>query len=61
MNAEIGNRLNGFLPNLDCGGTWLKPGVNETKRAERRELGFSSHPDNPEAQSSFLAGAAFQI
>jgi len=36
MSAKIGNRLNGFRTSLDCRGTWLKPGVNETKRPERR-------------------------
>jgi hypothetical protein len=39
VNAEFGNRLNGFRPNFDFRSTWLKPGVTETKRVERRKLG----------------------
>jgi len=35
VNAQIENRLNGFRRNFDVRGTWLKPGVNETERAER--------------------------
>ena len=31
-------RLNGFRLNLAFRGTWLKPGVNETRRTGRREL-----------------------
>jgi hypothetical protein len=36
-----------FPPNLDFCGTWLKPGVNETKRAECRELAFEAKPPKP--------------
>jgi len=44
VNALMENRLDGFRPNFASRGTWLKPGVNETKRAERHEWVLRQSP-----------------
>jgi len=37
VNAKMETVLNDFRPNFAVRGTWLKPGVNETKRIAPRE------------------------
>ena len=45
-NAKNRKPFKRFQPNLDFRGTWLKPGVNEAKRAECRKLGFLSQSES---------------
>jgi len=55
-DAKMETVQNGFRPNVAFSGAWLKPGVNETKRAKCREFFLRQGPNAMYCHNADLSG-----